>query len=532
MEASGSMAACESATFAAVIDLDRNTGEFTCTKIVSPTNAIIRSTEDPATISIDSDSASAIEATDKNGKHSAQNPNATHKVPYGQHALRGRKHLTPPPGVELLLPDVPSAVTLPDLLRLLAPVRGYEVANIREFATPPNKNRRHSETATDTGVKTVGVDASANENPHGCHHTISRNDECPTAVCGASTDSSPDGGYPVLLRLTGERAVSRIAHAFQNAPYSSLEPDRRIALYRVVARTAVPPPRFDPCPICLDTLTPTDGGKTDTVTMLCSHSFHGDCLAQCLELRCPVCRYVPVGVVGNQCHDCDAEHGLWMCLVCGHLGCAREQWLGSTTPTGAIPSQQHALKHYDATGHSFAQAIDTQQVWNYATDGYAEWLGQGHGPADKLAEVQRPHPPAHSDPHGTPQPLSERDASEALALEYTHLLCSRLESDREQYRAEQSALERAERERVERSAAQLQEIRARKRQLEKDIERLRSAAAAAEKDSARLRQLTSNAASRCVCMGSDPFLVVTTLRYRPSVNNVIRPSHRPLFVGV
>eukprot|EP00041_Stephanoeca_diplocostata_P002156 m.23951 g.23951 ORF g.23951 m.23951 type:complete len:395 (-) comp12992_c0_seq2:1463-2647(-) len=312
MEASGSMAACESATFAAVIDLDRNTGEFTCTKIVSPTNAIIRSTEDPATISIDSDSASAIEATDKNGKHSAQNPNATHKVPYGQHALRGRKHLTPPPGVELLLPDVPSAVTLPDLLRLLAPVRGYEVANIREFATPPNKNRRHSETATDTGVKTVGVDASANENPHGCHHTISRNDECPTAVCGASTDSSPDGGYPVLLRLTGERAVSRIAHAFQNAPYSSLEPDRRIALYRVVARTAVPPPRFDPCPICLDTLTPTDGGKTDTVTMLCSHSFHGDCLAQCLELRCPVCRYVPVGVVGNQCHDCDAEHGLWM----------------------------------------------------------------------------------------------------------------------------------------------------------------------------------------------------------------------------
>lgn len=118
-----------------------------------------------------------------------------------------------------------------------------------------------------------------------------------------------------------------------------------------------------------------------------------------------------------------------------------------------------------AYGELLTVKCTVTQVWNYSTDGYAEWLGQGHGPADKLAEVQRSHPVSEGTIDVTQLPLSERDASEALALEYTHLLCSRLESDREQYRAEQCALERAERERVQRCADQLQEVRTRKRQV-------------------------------------------------------------------
>lgn len=58
----------------------------------------------------------------------------------------------------------------------------------------------------------------------------------------------------------------------------------------------------------------------------------------------------------NQCQTCGIINNLWICLVCGQIGCGRE-------------NQGHALEHYQSTNHLYALEIETQRVWDYATDG-------------------------------------------------------------------------------------------------------------------------------------------------------------------
>lgn len=44
------------------------------------------------------------------------------------------------------------------------------------------------------------------------------------------------------------------------------------------------------------------------------------------------------------CEECDLKTGLWLCLTCGHLGCARKNYDGSG-------GNNHGLDHFKATGH-------------------------------------------------------------------------------------------------------------------------------------------------------------------------------------
>ena len=41
---------------------------------------------------------------------------------------------------------------------------------------------------------------------------------------------------------------------------------------------------------------------------------------------------------------------LWICLICGHVGCGR--YRGS-----------HAAAHWQATGHGYALELETQVCW-------------------------------------------------------------------------------------------------------------------------------------------------------------------------
>jgi ubiquitin carboxyl-terminal hydrolase 5/13 len=47
----------------------------------------------------------------------------------------------------------------------------------------------------------------------------------------------------------------------------------------------------------------------------------------------------------SHCSQCDLNENLWLCLVCGNLGCGRAQF-------GGVGGNGHGLAHYDATGHS------------------------------------------------------------------------------------------------------------------------------------------------------------------------------------
>ena len=65
------------------------------------------------------------------------------------------------------------------------------------------------------------------------------------------------------------------------------------------------------------------------------------------------------------CAACDLHTNLWLCLVCGSLGCGRKQWDAS----GVSGGNGHALQHFQDTGHGVACKLGT-----VTPEGTAGWL--------------------------------------------------------------------------------------------------------------------------------------------------------------
>ncbi|KAI8379979.1 hypothetical protein EDC96DRAFT_492531 [Choanephora cucurbitarum] len=52
------------------------------------------------------------------------------------------------------------------------------------------------------------------------------------------------------------------------------------------------------------------------------------------------------------CADCELNQNLWLCLVCGNLGCGRKQYDGSG-------GNNHAIEHFEKTGHGVNVKLGT-----------------------------------------------------------------------------------------------------------------------------------------------------------------------------
>ncbi|KAJ3052533.1 hypothetical protein HK097_006099 [Rhizophlyctis rosea] len=52
------------------------------------------------------------------------------------------------------------------------------------------------------------------------------------------------------------------------------------------------------------------------------------------------------------CNNCDLKENLWLCLVCGNLGCGRQQF-------GGLGGNGHGLNHYDTTQHAVSVKLGT-----------------------------------------------------------------------------------------------------------------------------------------------------------------------------
>ncbi|KAF9563466.1 ubiquitin carboxyl-terminal hydrolase 14 [Agrocybe pediades] len=52
------------------------------------------------------------------------------------------------------------------------------------------------------------------------------------------------------------------------------------------------------------------------------------------------------------CNSCDLKENLWLCLICGSLGCGRQQF-------GGIGGNGHGLAHYEASGHAVSVKLGT-----------------------------------------------------------------------------------------------------------------------------------------------------------------------------
>jgi BRCA1-associated protein len=246
------------------------------------------------------------------------------------------------------------------------------------------------------------------------------------------------------------------------------------------------------CPVCLERL---DEHVSGIVTTVCNHRFHSECLRRWGDASCPVCRYCqsPAGAAStSRCSTCAASHDLWVCLICGHVGCGR--YRGS-----------HAAEHFQSSGHGYALELETQRVWDYVNDAYVHRLVRSKTDG-KLVEVTAPTLARGGDGCGGQEGCSaaagaggacsahgegccvEADPKmeealvasklDAMALEYNHLLVSQLESQRQHFegvglraRAEGEAAAAV----AERRAAEAERAAASARAAEQEVERRRRA---------------------------------------------------------
>lgn len=114
------------------------------------------------------------------------------------------------------------------------------------------------------------------------------------------------------------------------------------------------------CPVCLERLDQETGG---ILTTICNHSFHCSCISKWTDSSCPVCRYCQQQPEKSICFVCQTSENLWMCVICGFVGCGRYK-------------QGHAIMHWKETQHCYSLELETQRVWDYVGDNYVHRLIQ------------------------------------------------------------------------------------------------------------------------------------------------------------
>ncbi|XP_062383638.1 BRCA1-associated protein [Sardina pilchardus] len=157
------------------------------------------------------------------------------------------------------------------------------------------------------------------------------------------------------------------------------------------------------CTVCLERM---DESVNGVLTTLCNHSFHSQCLQRWEDASCPVCRYcqTPEPVEENKCFECGVQENLWICLICGHIGCGRYV-------------SRHAYKHFEETQHTYAMQLTNHRVWDYAGDNYVHRLVASKTDG-KMVQYE-----CEGD-------TCQDEKIDALQLEYSYLLTSQLESQR------------------------------------------------------------------------------------------------------
>ncbi|KAJ6485882.1 hypothetical protein C8R45DRAFT_1062723 [Mycena sanguinolenta] len=273
-------------------------------------------------------------------------------------------------------------------------------------------------------------------------------------------DSVPNRSIAVIKFSDNDRA-SEFAEAYNGKPFDFSSPEIchvvRVLSVTVdvedpaLSRLASTPALYElpTCPVCLERM---DSAVTGLITVPCSHTFHCMCLSKWGDSRCPVCRYSqtlmsshpssssstrsipfanPSAPTLSACSACESTTNLWICLICGNIGCGRY-------------GRAHAQAHYQATTHLYALELETQRVWDYAGDGYVHRLIQNKADG-KLVEL-----PSASSSMGTsardgglgPGPADALSAEkiEAIGIEYSYLLTSQLDSQREYYEEQTNGL--------------------------------------------------------------------------------------------
>ncbi|KOC66982.1 BRCA1-associated protein [Habropoda laboriosa] len=239
-------------------------------------------------------------------------------------------------------------------------------------------------------------------------------------------DGSPNQ-YMALITFKSASAATEFYGSFNGTPYNSFEPDvicHMVFVYSVeVTYNAMPlsgHTELPLCPVCLERM---DESVDGILTILCNHTYHASCLAKWGDTSCPVCRYAqtPEPVADSYCMECNTGESndvLWICLICGHIGCSRYH-------------QGHAFQHYHETHHCYAMHLESNRVWDYVGDNFVHRLLQNKD--GKMVEGG----PTATKAEGA----AMEEKVDSVQLEFTYLLTSQLETQRQYFEDRLARLE-------------------------------------------------------------------------------------------
>uniref|UniRef100_A0A674NQW9 BRCA1-associated protein n=1 Tax=Takifugu rubripes TaxID=31033 RepID=A0A674NQW9_TAKRU len=213
------------------------------------------------------------------------------------------------------------------------------------------------------------------------------------------------------------------------------------------------------CTVCLERM---DESVNGVLTTLCNHSFHSQCLQWWEDTSCPVCRYcqTPEPVEENKCFECGVQENLWICLICGHIGCGRYV-------------SRHAYKHFEETQHTYAMQLTNHRVWDYAGDNYVHRLVASKTDG-KIVQYE-----CEGD-------TCDAEKIDGLQLEYSYLLTSQLESQRIYWENKIAHLEKEVAEEVNNMKAKFKETLERCDNLEQRVSEISKDKQSLEKKCAQL----------------------------------------------
>ncbi|XP_072980779.1 BRAP2 RING ZnF UBP domain-containing protein 1 [Typha angustifolia] len=177
------------------------------------------------------------------------------------------------------------------------------------------------------------------------------------------------------------------------------------------------------CPVCIERL---DQDISGILATTCDHSFQCSCVSEWVNSSCPVCLFCQRHADKPTCSICDTSENLWICVICGFVGCGRYK-------------EGHAIRHWKDTQHCYSLDLETQRVWDYVGDSYVHRLNQSKSD-DKLVKLRSKCRVVGDkcvscmfcDDSGINGALMSSKV-EAIFDEYNHLLASQLENQREYY---------------------------------------------------------------------------------------------------
>ncbi|KAL5743737.1 hypothetical protein ACOSQ2_026853 [Xanthoceras sorbifolium] len=241
--------------------------------------------------------------------------------------------------------------------------------------------------------------------------------------------------YSILIRFDSQASTDKFYQHFNGRQFNSLEVEVCHVLFTVDVQftgysgslehtqpSSASSTEQPSCPVCLERL---DQGTSGILTTICNHSFHCSCISKWTDSSCPVCRYCQQQPEKSICFVCQTSENLWMCVICGFVGCGR--YKGG-----------HAIIHWKDTQHCYSLELETQRVWDYVGDNYVHRLIQSKTDG-KLVELNSYC--SHSKDNcgscdfidsGISETLVNSKV-EAIVNEYNELLATQLENQKLYY---------------------------------------------------------------------------------------------------